>query len=71
MPATDFRPWCSNMFQMLAIGGVWGVPRSGLVFRREADALQLIAPDSLDAAQAADLESITAHFAEAGIAVRH
>jgi hypothetical protein len=29
--------WCRAQFDMLALGGVWGVPRSGLVFRKESE----------------------------------
>jgi hypothetical protein len=39
--------WCRNLVRVLADGGVWGIPRSGLVFRvdKEGKRLILIAGD--------------------------
>lgn len=30
----EFRRWSRTIFQMIADDGVWGVPRSGLIFRK-------------------------------------
>jgi len=47
--------WSLNHFAMLREGGVWAVPRSGLLFRKEGNALILIArmPYTSEMAQAA------------------
>jgi hypothetical protein len=34
--------WCRHLFDMLADKGVWGIPRSGLVFQKQGDALVLV-----------------------------
>jgi hypothetical protein len=41
MSATDTL-WCRNVWQMLNDGGVWGVPRSGLMYRKDEAAMQLV-----------------------------
>ncbi len=33
--------WCRNLFRMLNDGGVWGVPRSGLMFQKRGGKLLL------------------------------
>ena len=33
--------WSQNLFSSLADGGVWGVPRSGLIFQKRDDKLIL------------------------------
>jgi len=33
--------WCRSVMGMLADGGIWGVPRSGLVFTKRGDKLVL------------------------------
>lgn len=40
-PAEDLA-WCRSQFDLLADGGIWGVPRSGLIFQRRAGALVLM-----------------------------
>ncbi len=39
----DYTKWCLNLFNTLAEGGVWGVPRSGLIFTRRKGQLVLTA----------------------------
>lgn len=34
--------WCQQLVSLLAEGGTWGVPRSGLVFRKRSGCLVLI-----------------------------
>lgn len=34
--------WCRKVWTMLAPGGVWGVPRSGLTFHKTESGLELI-----------------------------
>lgn len=36
------RVWCRNHFAAMADGGRWGVPRSGLIFKREGATLVLV-----------------------------
>lgn len=47
--------WCQRHFRSLADGGIWGVPRSGLVFQRQGEALVLIdrMPYTVELAEAA------------------
>lgn len=68
------------MFRMLAEGGSWAVPRSGLIFRKQGDALVLITqmpwqadlpgtPKDWAEFQADDFNTIREHFAAAGVEV--
>lgn len=70
--------WCKGFFALLSDGGVWGVPRSGLLFTRQGDALNLtermpwqvtmpINPEELREYQDEDFEQIKKRFDEAGI----
>jgi hypothetical protein len=80
---TDHVEWCKAQFRMLAEGGTWIVPRSGLVFQRQHDELVQImvmpylpemegeiTPEQLIEQQAGEFETIREHFAKAGIVVR-
>ena len=40
IPETDMQ-WCRVHFSMMVDGGVWAVPRSGLIFTRRGDELVL------------------------------
>jgi hypothetical protein len=73
--------WCRQMFASLAEGGVWGIPRSGVVFRKEGDALVLTESMPYDESmpltfaqfteqQNGEFETVREHFAAAGIEVR-
>jgi hypothetical protein len=75
-----FQAWCVEMFQSLADGGLWGVPRSGQVCQRKGDKLVLwrempwspklgCTEEQLWAYQREEYETIRAHFAGAGIVV--
>jgi hypothetical protein len=79
MSATD-NTWCRMLFGSLADGGIWGVPRSGLVFTKKADRLVLtsamphdpampLTEDELREYQDDDFEVIRSHFNQAGITV--
>jgi hypothetical protein len=70
--------WCRAHFAMLKDGGVWGVPRSGLIFTRCGDALVLTArmphdpampltAAELDKQQHDDFAGIKLHFDAAGV----
>lgn len=41
LPLHEVR-WSRAMFEMMAERGVWGVPRSGLLFQKQGDTLVLI-----------------------------
>ena len=65
------QAWCCNLMAVLKDGGRWAVPRSGLVFRKEGKALNLVRllPGFAEAAQVADFASIQKHFGAAGFTV--
>lgn len=77
----DHVAWCRWLFDQIVDGGVWGVPRSGLLFRKEGDAIVLdeLMPHDLQMPltdgelldyQREDFLSIRRHFEAAGITVR-
>lgn len=39
--ANEFTEWCQVHFALMADGGIWGVPRSGLTFTKRGDKLVL------------------------------
>ena len=39
---SDVDDWCRQMWRSLRDGGVWAIPRSGLIFRKQGDQLVLI-----------------------------
>jgi biotin carboxyl carrier protein len=72
--------WCRSLFNSLSEGGAWGIPRSGLLFRKRGDVLVLagvmphdrlmpISAERLRAMQNADSNLIARHFKAAGIKV--
>ncbi len=72
--------WSRNHFRILKEGGIWGVPRSGLMFRKEGGKLICIArmphiaempinAEQLKEQQDSDIEVITESFGLAGIPV--
>lgn len=74
----DHALWCRWLFNTIAEDGVWGVPRSGLMFRKHGDRLVCflrmpwdermpINKDELDAYQHEDFDMIAEQFAAAGI----
>ncbi len=75
--------WCRQQYAILAVGGVWGVPRSGLIFQKvpEPDVLDLFAVMPHDPAMPMDAEELLAYqradfalireaFQRAGIEIR-
>ena len=73
--------WSRRQFAMMKDGGVWGIPRSGVVFQRRGEELVLIdrmphmeempvTPAQLDRHQQDDFDVVKAHFEAAGITVR-
>lgn len=66
--------WCRRTFDSLKVGGVWGVPRSGLIFTRTGedtlaltDKMPPVGPPYEDADD--DYAVIARHMADAGITV--
>ena len=75
------RLWCQRIFNLLVEGGTWGVPRSGLVFKKQAGELVLVdmmphvedglvTVNNLLRFQQEDYEAIKEKFELAGISVR-
>ena len=75
--------FASNLWEMLNDGGVWGVPRCGLIFRKDEAAKQFTliermpwdpempcSEEELLDAQNYDIEGIAAMFASIGIIVQ-
>jgi len=76
----DHVAWCRRLFDSLADGGTWAIPRNGLIFRRRGDRLVLtlrmphdpqmpISAAQLRAEQDQGFEDTRVHFGAAGIAV--
>lgn len=74
--------WCAAHFALMREGGVWGIPRSGMIFEKREGKLVLVAempwqPEMAELCTAAQLreqqdeefEAVSAHFGAAGIAV--
>jgi hypothetical protein len=72
--------WSRNHFEMIADGGTWGIPRSGLIFTKRGRTFELtarmphdpampITVDELREQQARELADVIEHFGAAGIAV--
>jgi hypothetical protein len=72
--------WSANIFRTIRDGGVWGIPRSGLLFQKRGNALALTARMPHDPAmpitsaqlreqQDSDYEGTVLHFGAAGITV--
>lgn len=63
--------WSKQLHSSLKEGGLWAVPRTGLIFRREGDSMVLVQrlPGFADKDQWAEYDAIKAHFEAAGIAV--
>jgi hypothetical protein len=77
--------WCRQMYLMMAPGGIWGVPRSGLLFQKTTEdigpklvltqvmpwtkEMMPITAEQLLEQQRGDFETIRDHFRLAGILV--
>jgi hypothetical protein len=71
--------WCRRQVNMIRVGGVWGIPRSGLIFTRTGeDELTLtqrmpwidgmpITPDQLADQQQDEYDETARHMRAAGI----
>lgn len=81
MSQEEFEEWSRSLWDLIADGGVWAVPRSGLIFRKTGPArMTLIArmphepemPMSADALreyQDEEYESIKFQFGRVGVEV--
>ena len=78
---TEHVAWSRKLFDALRDGGVWTVPRSGLVFTRRGDEFVLtqampwtegmpLGRDELRHYQDADYRLIQRHFEAAGVPIR-
>jgi hypothetical protein len=77
--ATSHTTWCRSIFEKLADDGLWGVPRTGMVFRKNETAKTLVwvgsFPPERDFGLPAGLARATEYlvtrdaFAKAGISV--
>lgn len=68
----SYSDWCRQMFGLMADGGTWTVPRSGLVFTRRGRELVLTGIVDMDLPrkyQREDLALIVERFGEAGIPI--
>jgi hypothetical protein len=72
--------WSREHFRTMADGGVWAIPRSGMIFRRRGDTLVLsarmphdpampLSAAELDKQQHSEFEDIKRHFEAAGVKV--
>jgi hypothetical protein len=41
-PSDDVLEWCRQLVRAIADGGVWGIPRSGTIFRIDQAKKQLV-----------------------------
>jgi hypothetical protein len=65
--------WCKTMFNLIAPGGEWVVPRSGLIFQKTDNhtlsLVKVISPEDSEYPVEQDFEVIREHFEMAGIRV--
>jgi len=82
MAVTEDVAWCQNVWDMLNDGGRWAVPRSGLTYRKDEAAMQLVlcsrmpwdpelpmTEEQLCEQQASDHRANVEMFGKAGITV--
>ena len=66
--------WSQNLWDSIKMDGVWGVPRSGLLFRKTPAGFNLVdvarpTSESFQVYQRQDYECIVKHFALASLEV--
>ena len=72
----DHTEWCQHVFRIMQRGGLWGLPRTGLVFRKVGNVLLWVGvippkekwPD-LDEAREAEFADNFKHFSKARVAM--
>jgi hypothetical protein len=74
-PMDKHTAWCLDLFKSMKDGGIWGIPRSGLVFQRRGDdklvlisAMPVVDPRLVEQ-QESDFEQTRIEFGLAGIEV--
>ena len=67
-PSEETLEWCRGLVNMLADGAVWGIPRSGAMFRvnKQAQTLTLIPIEGTSDAAQGDFEATKLVFAKIG-----
>jgi hypothetical protein len=83
MMSTDLM-WCNQMWNSLADGGTWAVPRSGLVFQKDKAKKRLVliarmpyeegmpgTAEDLRAYQESDFQAIAMRFALIGVGLEN
>ena len=79
-PDPAYVAWSRNLFATITDGGAWGIPRSGLIFRKRGQRLELtdrmphdpdmpVTAAQLREQQDRELAVVAATFGAAGIAV--
>ena len=77
---TNYISWSQAHFNLMADGGTWAIPRTGLVYRREGEALALVSrmpwhesmgitAERLRKWQDDEISAIRLNFEKAGISV--
>lgn len=68
--------WCRRLWESMNEGAVWGIPRTGLIFKKLGPEAKLVLITRVDpgspefrALQEEDLEGTREHFAEFGVEV--
>ena len=63
-PKPEVLEWCRNIVRVIAHGGVWGIPRSGTIFRidQHDKKLVLIAPGNDDGADFEATKKVFKHI---------
>jgi hypothetical protein len=74
--------WCQQLWDVIKDGGVWAIPRSGLIFVKREKEKQLVLTDAmphqadmpvtaaeLKAQQDSDFDLTVQHFGKIGVAV--
>lgn len=61
--------WCLRLFTLMALGGIWGVPANGMVFRKDSlDPPTLVLIEQGEGTEG-EFELYVERFARAGITV--
>lgn len=64
-PTPEIIAWCENLVRTIKDGGVWGIPRSGTMFRVDHQNKRLVCT-SLGFADDSDFLATKANFAHIG-----
>lgn len=66
-----YSRWCKSLYNSVKLGGYWGIPRSGLVFKKTATGLELneLVPVASRERQLSDFDATKREFGYAGYTV--